>query len=161
MSWGTKIALFYSCFVVILVSLVVSSFSNKHQLVTEDYYGKELVYEAHQAAVRNAAKLTAGIEIQYQAETQEIQIHYPEALTEITGNIVLYRPDNSALDHQIEIIPDVSRKQIIHTTTLLPGTWRIQIDWESGGIPYYTEEKVYVEMGDREKENARVRDENH
>lgn len=153
MSWGTKIALFYSCFVVILVSLVVSSFSNKHQLVTEDYYGKELVYEAHQTAVRNAAELTAGIEIQYQAETQEIQIHYPEALTEIRGNILLYRPDNSALDQHIEVIPDASHQQVLQMKKLQSGAWRIQIDWESGGIKYYTEEKVFVEDGDREKES--------
>ena len=146
MTWGTKIAIFYSFFVIVLVSLVVSSIGTGDHLVTEDYYAKELVYEAHIQALRNAQALAEPLQITYEEGSPSILLQYPQAAQAASGKVLLYRPSDARLDREIAVAPDPANRQVIEATDLLPGLWRVQVNWEAGGKAYYAEAKIMVKL---------------
>lgn len=144
MSWGTKIAIFYSFFVVVLVSLVVSSIGTGDHLVTKNYYEKELAYEDHIEAVRNTDALADPLLITYERSTSSILLEYPQGIGSISGQVLLYRPSDAGLDQELAIQIDPAHRQVIDAADLLPGFWRVQVNWNTGGKEYYTEAKVFV-----------------
>ena len=68
MNWGTKIAIFYIFFMIVMISMVVNSTNHKYSLVTEAYYETALDYENHMTQMKASQTLTEPLEIQFKSE---------------------------------------------------------------------------------------------
>jgi hypothetical protein len=142
LNWGWSMLLVYIIFMSVFIFYFWRSFKEleSNELVTEDYYEKELVYGDVLAKKKNAD--TMRIQVQIIKDTDGLRIVFPEYISKIEGNIFLYKPDNSKLDQTIPIKLDKKFSQKINKEQLIPGRWDISLDWKINGTPYFIEKKL-------------------
>lgn len=111
-----------------------------NELVTEDYYQKELEYGDVLAKKQNADTMRVAVQI---IETNDgLKIVYPSYVKDIKGKIILYKPDNSKLDKEIDIQLNENNTQTIGKSEYISGRWDIILDWQSEGVPYFYKQKI-------------------
>lgn len=139
MNWGTKIAIFYTSFVVITLTAVVKSTFHRWDLVTEDYYGEEIKYQSQIDKMNNTSALAQKPNMQI--EGQNVKLEFPEGLrsTNIIGKVVFYKPSNKTLDFEVPIKLNDAGKQIITPTVTQTGKYTAQLSWSANGLDYYQE----------------------
>lgn len=137
-NWGTGIVLSFVAFIIFILYFVVLSFrdpASNHDLVTEDYYQKELKYQEDLDAADNLKSAGGGMQVLQVAEG--VQIQFPEYMepNQIQGTVSLYRPSNKQLDFKTPI--QLSERQLlIPKSRLLDGRWDIRVFWTYEGKPY-------------------------
>ena len=102
-NWGTGIVLAFVGFIAFIMYFIISMNVNDkydHDLVSEDYYGEELKYQADIDKLKNAKTLETNIS--YLKTNEGLKIIFPEDIdyTEIAGKLFLYRPSNKQLDFE-------------------------------------------------------------
>ncbi len=143
-NWGTGIVIGMIAFITFIMVMVVTMLTNKeydHDLVTENYYAKDLVYQKEIDAEKKAHTLTSLIKVEKKPEGLWIQ--FPQELVEkkVRGSIQMYRPSNEKLDFQIPFNVENS-KMLIPDEKLVGGNWKIIIDWEMEGEKYLFKESI-------------------
>lgn len=143
-NWGTGIVIGMIAFITFIMVMVVTMLTNKeydHDLVTENYYAKDLVYQKEIDAEKKAHTLTSLIKVEKKPEGLWIQ--FPEELVgkKVSGFIQMYRPSNKKLDFQIPFTVE-SSKMLIPDEKLVGGNWKISIDWEMEGEKYLFKESI-------------------
>lgn len=141
-NWGTGIAIFYGVFVLVLLFALFKSFSIDNSLVTEDYYQKDLEYQTQIDKEVNAQGLVTDLNVKFSDADKTIRFSFPGDLGAIGGKILFFRPSNAALDFEVNIATDPNFEQVIPANNLLPGLWRLKVDWNAGGKDYYKEETI-------------------
>jgi len=143
MNWGYKILIVYLVFVSGIIFLVFKSSSQKVDLVTTDYYDKELVYQQKIDAMKNADRLSDTIK--YEILHNGLSIVFPKDFSgkTIAGNALLYCPS----DENKDVTQNFSIKD---TPVLLPVNitdkreYQLQLSWQSNGTNYYFEKKLLI-----------------
>ncbi len=141
-NWGTGIAIFYSCFVAVLIFALIKSFSVDNSLVQDDYYSLDLAYQSHYTKRANA--LTYSIDVKRDIESEEVRFEYPEQLRSAEGTILFFRPADQSKDFKVAVKPGQDLLQVVSTQALDRGLWKIKIDWKADDAAYYTEEVVIL-----------------
>ncbi|MGL2963786.1 FixH family protein [Flavobacterium sp. RSB2_4_14] len=146
-NWGTGIviafALFMS-FILYFVFKVQSDSKYDNELVTEEYYKKEIKVESDIQNTKNANNLKVQVEIK---NTEKgIQITFPNDFDfkKIKGTVSLYRPSNQKLDFDTPISlssPDL----LIPKNNLVGGLWDIIVEWNYEGKTYLNKEEIYFQ----------------
>jgi hypothetical protein len=143
MNWGTKILIVYVVFVAGIVFMVVKSSTQNTDLVTTDYYAKELKYQEKIDEIKRASALSAPVE--YKILDNALVISFPKdfAGKKLFGEAVLYCPSDqkkdlkksfSVLDETLQIdIPTGSK-----------GLFELHVSWQDGGVTYYFEKKIFI-----------------
>lgn len=146
LNWGSGIAIFYVCFMAIMIFMVIKSKQNTVHLVQENYYQKDLDYEQFRAKRQNASALTESIQIQYNSSKQSVTIVFPEQMKTSTGKLTFFRPSNKYMDKIFKLELDKQGSMLIpiNPKTIPSGKWNIQVDWESEGKLYYKETTVVI-----------------
>jgi hypothetical protein len=142
MSWGIRIALLYTGFVGIILTLVFICMSHKTELEYKDYYARELKFQDQINAAANTRQLKATIG--HEIKDRSILISIPSEISEpgMCGIIRLMRPSDSSLDLQFIILPDVEGRQMINDHRLRAGVYKLIIEISSGGKDYYKESVI-------------------
>ncbi len=143
MSWGYKILLVYGIFVTGILFMVFKSSSQKMDLVTTDYYAKELKY---QEKIDEAGRTNALSEpLRYDVKDNRMQIHFPKdfAGKKISGIAELYCPSNEDRDVTKEFaIQDAVLEMVI--PAINRGQYELHITWQVEGVSYYFEQKLFL-----------------
>ena len=125
----------FIAFILYFVVLSTRDPASNHDLVTEDYYRKELKYQEDLDAARNLEEIEGGVTARI--TDKGLEIVFPEIMDpeKIIGTVSLYRPSNKQLDFETPI--QVSNKQLlIPKSRLLDGRWDIRVYWTYEGKPY-------------------------
>ena len=134
--WGWRIGIIYTTFALSTISFMIFSFTQKVDLVSQQYYADELKQDAKMLAEKNAMNLSEELSLTHEGDILSIQFpNKPES-----GMIHLYRPSGSDLDKQLKIVPDKT-EQSFSIVTLTSGLWIAKIEWKSGNTPYYAEQR--------------------
>ena len=141
-NWGTGIALFYTLFVLVLVFAVIKSTGVDHSLVTEDYYQKDLEYQSQIDREVNTQALEEDLKITFSDPERTIRLQFPGNLGDVKGTALFFRPSNKALDFEVPIQPNDTGQQLIPTKGMLPGLWKVKVNWNAGGKEYYKEDTI-------------------
>ncbi|MCB0461849.1 MAG: FixH family protein [Flavobacteriaceae bacterium] len=145
-NWGTGIVLAFIAFISFIMYFVINMNINKkydHDLVTEDYYKKELEFQNDINKETNAKSLTQNIE--WEKSDKGIMLTFPKDLNteNITGKVFLYRPSNKQFDFETTISLS-NHNLLIPDKRLLDGRWNIKVDWQYNGKSYlYKKEIIY------------------
>jgi nitrogen fixation protein FixH len=142
MNWGYKILFVYIIFIAGILFMVLKSSTQKMDLVTTDYYAKELKY---QEKIDEGNRLGAlSEEVRYQIKDKEIAIYFPKDFSgkKITGTANLYCPS----DEQ----KDIAKKFLLQDEALIipivnKGQFELHINWQADGITYYFEKKIFIQ----------------
>ena len=144
MNWGWKIALAFILFGVFIGVLVFRSFQENIDLVSEDYYQQELAYQEQIDKIANSRSLNVPLTFAQQA--QQLVVQFPDDLTAtVAGEIQLFCPSNRRNDRSVTIALNSDRQQIIPTSKLAKGYYKVKVDWMSGDAAYFTEESIFIQ----------------
>ncbi|WP_143960793.1 FixH family protein [Litoribacter populi] len=139
MNWGHGIAIFFTCFVAFMIFMVVKSFQQNIDLVTDNYYEQELKFQQQIDKINNDKGLETPVAVKFKSNT--VNITFP-ALPGIEGNIHIFRPSDSMFDLEKTIELDENFHQSIPVDNLPAGFYRVKINWQAQGMEYYTEETL-------------------
>ena len=145
-SWGKGITLVILLFIVGIGYLVYRTTIVKSEMVTDNYYEKELKHEEVLQAERNALNLSALPKVELQ--TNQIVVDFPKEMmpTKILGDIVFYKPNKSADDKSYPISLSADNTQVINLSELAKGVYQIQIKWKQDEVPYYFQSDIYIPL---------------
>ncbi|MDQ6904676.1 MAG: FixH family protein, partial [Bacteroidota bacterium] len=136
MNWGYKILIVYVVFVIGIIFLVVKSSSQKVDLVTTNYYDKELVYQQKIDAMNKVDQLSDTIK--YQVTNGNLKIVFPQDFSgkNLEGQAVLYCPS----DENKDITQQFSIKDspvIVPVQSTSRQEYELQLSWQTNGTSYY------------------------
>mgnify|MGYP003633011863 FL=1 len=145
-NWGTGITIAIIAFMSFIMYFVISMSTDKnfsHDLVTEKYYEKELLFQGQIDATKNAKSLKEDIQIV--KSEKGLQIFLPKELQKnSTGKMFLYRPSNKQLDFEIPIsITD--NYLLVPEKSLLDGRWNISLKVTHNNKEYYFSKEITYE----------------
>ena len=129
----------------ILVGIVYVFMNEDVDLVTNDYYGKELKYQNHIDKVNNTSKM--GKEIEISLLDNFVQLTFPDSVYDkkATGIVYFYRPSGSGRDFYLPVTVSANNTQVINTSRLEKGLWRIKVEWALDGKDFYSEKSLIID----------------
>ena len=143
MSWGYKILIVYAAFVVGILFLVFKSSSQKMDLVTTDYYAKELKYQEKIDETNRVNALSASIA--YEVKNNELIILVPKDFLgkKLEGEAILYCPSDEDKDvKQNFTIQDAPL--IVSIPSINKTEYELHLSWQADGMSYYFEKKIII-----------------
>lgn len=142
--WPWGIGLFYVVFVLSLLVFLFFSFYNTWDLVEENYYQKDITYQQQIDRMAHANALSSKPTFVYSKTKKQIVLSMPAQFTPNTlrGKILFFKPADKAKDVSINLICNDQNKQVIPTTQLGSGMWRIKFTWSDAEKSYYMEEVI-------------------
>lgn len=145
LNWGNGIAIFYIGFMMVMIFMVIKSAQNDVQLVQENYYEKDLNYEAFRQSRANANAMSDPIKVKYLAQEKHIQISFPLRMKNAVGEIALFRPSNKFMDKKYDLkLNDQSKMIIPLSSNMRKGLWYVKVDWIHQDKPYYSEQSIVL-----------------
>lgn len=141
LGWGARIAIIYGGFVVLIVTLVTGSMKQDFDLVSKDYYAKELAYQQQIDAGKNQSELSAPVQINVNSEFVNIEFPAEFADKVLTADIHFYSPVKTSLDKRFDKKIE-GNKLTLARTELNNVFYKCKINWESDGKHYYQETDI-------------------
>lgn len=143
-NWGTGLAIGMALFVIFILQFVIRiSVQDKYdnELVTENYYEKEMVFQNQIDGTLNAQKLKNNISSRRTEEGYLLTFPKEFNPKNISGTLALYRPSNKKLDYEQEL--ELTKSEyLIPKENLVPGHWDIIISWQHKGEEYFYKERI-------------------
>ncbi len=143
MNWGRKILIIYIVFVLGIVFMVYKASTQNADLVTTDYYAKELKYQEKIDEVKRVSALSAPVE--YSIKDNALTIQFPKdfAGKQLAGEAVLYCPSDEKKDMKKNFtIKDEPLQMQIPAGN--KGLYELHLSWQDGGVTYYFEKKIII-----------------
>ena len=142
--WGHGVALALGLFIAFILFMVFG-FTHGQQnseLVSDDYYGDELVYQEVIDAKNNADNLA---EIpKYQELAQGMKISFPGEIVPEDKHVKfeLFRTDDANLDVKKEVDLDANNEILIPKQVISKGSYTLKIKWSQNKKPYQVDYDV-------------------
>jgi nitrogen fixation protein FixH len=141
--WGTRIALLYGGFVLVIATLVIGSFRQDFDLVSSDYYDQELRYQEVIDAGKNQADLSGAVAL---AEAKDkIVLTFPREFAgrTLAGTVTFYSPVDATWDRTFDISA-ADNQMTIPVGQLHKTAYNVRIKWSAGDKSYYQETAVSI-----------------
>lgn len=143
MNWGTKILFVYIAFILGISFMVYKSSTQKTDLVTTDYYARELKYQDKIDEMKRAGALSE--QVKCEIRKNELVIVFPKDFTgkKLSGEVVLYCPSDEKKDIKKNFM--VQDEPVLLPLSLVKaGMYELHINWQDGGVAYYFEKKILI-----------------
>ncbi len=144
-SWGTGVLVAFGLFLAGILGMVAISMSEDVQLVTEQYYDKELRYQERIQATERANGLATRVNIELRPGVVVVRFPRLGRPGDVEGQVTLYRPANRAEDRTLPLVLDTLWTQNIPARALAPGLWRVQVQWRLHAEEYYAEQPLILQ----------------
>lgn len=144
LSWGTRIFLLYTGFVLMIAFFVVRAMNQKVDLVAPDYYAQEISYQDKLDRMNRANALPR--QLTWIVQDGSVKIVFPAEFRDkaITGEVLFFRPSDNARDVKIAIAANAEGEQVVGADQLSSGQYRMQVDWKADGVTYFNEGVVVI-----------------
>jgi hypothetical protein len=139
-SWGIKITMLYTGFVILILVMVSMAMNQKVDLVSKDYYEQELNYQ-HKIDKTNRTHALPE-QLSWQVNSHDLLLKFPKQFKgqNVKGTICFFRPSDETMDKTINFLSvDSSLVLNVNTAQLKKGIYKMQIDWEANKEKYYNE----------------------
>ena len=145
MNWGTGITVTIVVFMLVSFAFIYFAFNQDVNLVRDDYYEAEVEYSKTMDKVNRTEQLDEKLDIELVKNS--IALHFPKNVSKnrISGNIFLYRPSENDKDLNVAIQLDTLNSQYISTENLLPGLWKIKVEWNSDSTTFVNNKILMVQ----------------
>lgn len=144
-NWGWGIVIALATFIIFIGSLVFQLVFDKkydHQLVSENYYKDELLFQLEVNKLENAKKLAENITIAN--KEGKLFIIFPKdfEFSQIEGTISFQYVMDMQYDFEQEIALS-SQVFEVNPKKFIKGTWNLKVDWKYQDVPYLFKEKIH------------------
>ncbi|HJY62939.1 MAG TPA: FixH family protein [Ignavibacteria bacterium] len=138
-NWGQGLVIANAVFTAGVFIMVSISISKDVDLVTPNYYDKEIKYQEEINRINNTNKLITPVNFEINESTIVISFPNNTPQSVINGEILFYRPSGSKKDFIVKAETDINFKQSINISSIEKGLWKIKIMWSMDGIDYLSE----------------------
>lgn len=146
MNWGYKIALIYGGFMMFVISMVTICIKQDDiHLVSKEYYKEEIAYQDQIDKLTNAQQLHGQMGFQYIGEKQVVEFFFPKVLSDVSGEILFFRPSDARKDLKVPVKMDESGKQVVPVSQLDKGLWKVKIKCTANGKEFFNEQVLVVQ----------------
>lgn len=141
---GHYIAIFFIFFISFLITALVASRKQDHNMVSEKYYDLDLKYQQRMDAKNNIASNPEKIVLQNPSDGNDAVISIKNIEYKPEGFVKLYRPSDNKKDTQFILELDAEGKMVIPTAKLDKGRWILIADWKENETPFYKEFNIFL-----------------
>ena len=138
--WPLGLTLTISFFAIVLLAFVAWSTTQRVDLVAEDYYEQELVFQDEIDRRQRSADPAHRPEVDLTERT--LVVSFPSTGLPDVGEIKLYRPSNSDLDRTFEVALDPEGRQRIDLDDAAVGAWWLELRWTIGDEEFSWKERL-------------------
>jgi nitrogen fixation protein FixH len=132
-------------YLVVFVSLAVR---HHDDLVSADYYEKEVRYQKQIDTMTRSSALALQSVVTFDPAQQAIVINLPDAAVPgASGHVHLYRPSDARLDRDVPLTLNAEGVQRLDAKELRGGLWKVRLNWTANGQEYYLDRSVLVTSG--------------
>jgi hypothetical protein len=144
MNWGWRIAIGYSAFVVFILFMVYKATRENFELVTPDYYSKELAFQDQIDKSVNARDNKEEIELII--ESDGIALQYPNfsKYKAVSGVVSFFRPSGGSMDRDFELLLNDKGMMYLPISHFTTGRYLFKADWVSDGEAFYIERQIDI-----------------
>lgn len=143
--WPVGITATLAVFLAGTVVLVVLSARNNVELVSPDYYERELRFQQQINNRSRTLSLAEPVRVTYEAGPRQLALKLPAAhAAAATGEIELYRPSSAGQDRRMALQLDAQGRQTLDAAGLAEGLWRVRVTWRVDGEHFAFDEKVII-----------------
>lgn len=143
-NWGMGIILAIAVFMGISISAGIFMMKQDVNLVSDDYYDKEIKYQQQIERIERTNKLEKENIISYKGSVVTIELPMKFSSKNVEGEILFYRPSDATSDLKIPLSIDSTGVQIIPVSALEKGLWTIKVDWLVLGKEYFNEKRIFL-----------------
>ena len=145
--WPFAIVGFFIIAIMGIVTFVVFAARNGMDLVSPDYYERELRFQGRLNSMNRTAGLSGRVRLAYNAKASNLEVALPllANTSKVTGNVELYRPSDSSLDRSLKLEPDEEGRESLRVEGIRPGLWKVRVTWSSGGEEYFDEQTLIID----------------
>lgn len=144
-NWGYKILLVYLTFASGILYMVYLTSQQNRDLVSDNYYEEELVYQKVIDQSAKTTKLSAAVKIEADQLSSTLQIQLPSEFsgTNTLGKWSLYFAADRKMDLEGTINTN-NGNQIIQIPEGRSGNYTCKLEWEADGQSYYFEKIIFL-----------------
>ncbi|MEJ2546079.1 MAG: FixH family protein [Calditrichaceae bacterium] len=146
-SWPIGLTIVFIVFFLYLIGFIVLSQMNQSDLVTENYYEEEMVYQDQIERMERSKKLNQSVVLNHDKQRKIFELQFPSDFDPdiISGSILFFRPSDAKQDQIHPIQLDNMGIQTLNIEHLHKGMWRVKIFWRMDSVEYYDEKVLAVE----------------
>jgi hypothetical protein len=142
----TGLIAFFSIWAIVLFILVYKSTQENIDLVTKDYYNREIAYQGQIDKEKNASGLSQPLRVVFNKSGNAVEFVFPGDFRSkpITGSIHFFRPDDATKDFDVKLEGDTMLTYYFPAEQMKKGLWRAQVEWQCNEVSYFAEESILV-----------------
>jgi hypothetical protein len=143
MNWGYKILFVYIAFVGGIMLMVFKSSTQKRDLVTADYYAKELKYQERIDAKKRTQALSEPVKMEIISE--QLVISFPKEFSgkKIDGTALFYCPSDNGNDKE-QSFSTAAGTVTVPMPKKNKAAYELQLGWQADGNSYYIQNKLAI-----------------
>lgn len=142
--WGVAVVVLYTSFAIATLSFVVFAIANPEALVADDYYRQAMQHDRRMLATLNGRAAGASVTVSADSSHRTAVLQLAPSSVARTGTVTWYRASDASLDRVVPLALDATGTQRVDISSLQTGHWRVKVEWEAAGEPFYVEEAVMV-----------------
>jgi nitrogen fixation protein FixH len=143
--WGTGLAVASVIFATGILIMVRISMNQEVDLVSDDYYQQELRHQDQIDSHQRSNNLSELPSIGVSAATVSLRLPKAFLPDSTSGSLTFYRPADRHEDFIVALKLDSSNTQLVPTTSLQKGLWRLKVRWAQHHQDYYHEEAIVIQ----------------
>jgi nitrogen fixation protein FixH len=143
--WGTGIGIVFVVFAIGILIMVRISMNREVDLVSDDYYQQELRHQDQIESERRSNDLSEHPSIG--VALGEVSLKLPRSFSpdSTSGTLTFYRPADRHKDFIVKLRLDSTNTQLVSTSSLQRGLWKIKARWAHHHQNYYHEEAIVIQ----------------
>ncbi|MGO8698466.1 MAG: FixH family protein [Limisphaerales bacterium] len=144
--WPIAIVCYFIIFIAFIAWFITFAMRQKMDLVRDDYYDQEIRFQQQIDRAQRTQSVSTQVTIAGDAANHFISIGLPreQAAQSPAGTILLYRPSDASLDQQFALKLDADGVQRLDVHALLPGLWKVRVQWTIGGQDYSFDKNIVL-----------------
>jgi nitrogen fixation protein FixH len=143
--WGKGLVVVFVIFAVGILLMVRASMNREVDLVSDDYYQQELRHEYQIESQRRSDSLPERLSVGVTSGVVSLRLPGSFSPDSTNGTLTFYRPADLHKDFIVALKLDSTNSQVVPTTSLQKGLWRIKVRWTQHHRDYYHEEALVIQ----------------
>ncbi len=144
--WPVGIVIAFAVFIAGTVGLIVLALFQRPELVTPDYYERDLRYQQTYDSRARAGALGTEAGVSFEEATRRLRVHLParqgHSVREAT--LHLYRPAAAEADRTVPLTIGLEGHCDLDAGDLAPGLWRVRLAWKYADQTYLLERQIVI-----------------
>lgn len=143
--WGTGLGIVFVIFAIGILVMVRISMNREIDLVSDDYYQQELRHQEQIDTEQRSKDLPEHPTIAVLSTGVVVKLPRMFSAANTSGVLTFYRPAERHKDFTVGLHLDTASAQVVPTTSLQKGLWKLKVRWSQHDQAFYHEEAIVIQ----------------